>query len=285
MYKCYSCGKQFISKRRVDIDKLWSEYVYKKQTLEQLANEYKLNISTIRRYLSQKKILFKKINSRPIIALVDSIYFGTKFGVCVIKDAITGDVLWRKYIKNETLKDYQEGLSYLEKEGFEILGVVCDGKRGMFNLFSKYKVQMCQFHQVQIVVRYITTKPKLQASIDFKYLIHLLVRIDKESFIYWFDSWYFKWKDFINERRLNHLTGKKSYVHRRLRSAYLSVKRNMDYLWTWYDYIELGIPNTNNQLEGSFTDLKNKLRNHNGMNIINRKQFIDEFLLGIEQPK
>jgi hypothetical protein len=36
----------------------------------------------------------------------------------------------------------------------------------------------------------------------------------------------------------------------------------MPYLWTWYDYIKLGIPNINNALEGMFNDLKNKLRNH-----------------------
>ena len=38
----------------------------------------------------------------------------------------------------------------------------------------------------------------------------------------------------------------------------------MPYLWTWYDYPETGIQNTNNVLEGMFTDLKTKLRNHAG---------------------
>lgn len=47
--------------------------------------------------------------------------------------------------------------------------------------------------------------------------------------------------------------------------SYLSKKRNVPYLLTWYDYYELGIPNTSNGLEGKFTDLKSKLRNHNGL--------------------
>ena len=51
----------------------------------------------------------------------------------------------------------------------------------------------------------------------------------------------------------------------------------MKYLWTWYDNIELGIPNTNNALEGVFTDLKTKLRNHNGLSENHRKTFIDEY--------
>ena len=34
-----------------------------------------------------------------------------------------------------------------------------------------------------------------------------------------------------------------------------------------------GMPNTNNKLEGTFTDLKKNLNNHSGMNEENRKRF------------
>jgi len=126
---------------------------------------------------------------------------------------------------------------------------VCDGMRGMFNLFSKYNVQMCQFHQKKIVLKYITNKPKLEASKELKSLMDVMFVTDKESFIGLFEEWYNKWKYFIKERKVNKNTHKSRYVHKRLRSAYMSVNRNMDYLWTWYDYIELNIPNTNNKLE------------------------------------
>jgi len=92
-----------------------------------------------------------------------------------------------------------------------------------------------------------------------------------------FLSWEAKWSDFLKERSVEKKTGKKHYTHKRLRSAYLSLKRNMDYLWTFYDHSEIGISNTNNALEGVFTDLKTKLRNHNGLAKIRRKVFIDEY--------
>jgi len=41
--------------------------------------------------------------------------------------------------------------------------------------------------------------------------------------------------------------------------------------------MELGLPNTNNQLEGTFTDLKNKLRNHNGLSQKRKEKFINGF--------
>ena len=65
----------------------------------------------------------------------------------------------------------------------------------------------------------------------------------------------------------------------RLRSAYLSVKRNMPSLWIFYNHPELGIPNTDNGLEGLFSDIKTKLRVHSGISRENRKKLIDEYLV------
>lgn len=197
----------------------------------------------------------------------------------IIKDSRTGKVLWRKFIrKKETLADYAEGIEWLEENGFEIEGVVCDGLRGIFHILSKYRVQMCQFHQVKIVKKYLTSHPELAASRELLDLAKLMVHTDKESFEGAFGEWCDRWSEFLKERSCDPATGKSRYVHKRLRSAYLSLKRNMPWLWTWYDHIEVGIPNTNNGLEGMFTDLKTKLRNHSGLSKSRRERFIDEYL-------
>ena len=62
-----------------------------------------------------------------------------------------------------------------------------------------------------------------------------------------------------------------------LRSAYLSLKRNLPYLFVFQDYKELNMPNTTNALDGQFADLKNKLRNHNVLSKALKIRFIDEF--------
>jgi flagellar hook-associated protein FlgK len=74
---------------------------------------------------------------------------------------------------------------------------------------------MCQFHQIAIVNRYITRKPKVQASIELKSIVQLLPQTDKESFSGALDEWYNKWKDYINERTINPQTGKSRYMHKR----------------------------------------------------------------------
>ena len=105
----------------------------------------------------------------------------------------------------------------------------------------------------------------------------ILAKTDKESFEGGLAAWHSKWESFLNERKKD-LFGKNRYVHKRLRSAYRSVKTNLPWLFTWYDHFDLKIPNTTNAIDGHFADLKNKLRNHNGLSETRKKKLIDEFL-------
>ena len=63
------------------------------------------------------------------------------------------------------------------------------------------------------------------------------------------------------------------------------LKNNLPYLFTWYNHIDLNIPNTTNALDGQFADLKNKLRNHNGLSEKRKKKFIVEFFKGMQVSK
>ena len=86
---------------------------------------------------------------------------------------------------------------------------------------------MCQFHQSAIIRRYLTKKPKLKAAQELMEVMDLMKQTDKESFIGMLDLWHEKWKDFLNERTINPQTNKSFYTHKRLRSAYRSLKTNL----------------------------------------------------------
>lgn len=208
---------------------------------------------------------------------MDTTYWGRNSGLMVIKDAIRSKILWHKHVKHETIALYLEGIEWLENNGFKIWGIVCDGLKGLFNALPKYKVQMCQIHQQRIIQRYLTLNPQLPASIELLSLSKLLTSTDKDSFIGVFNEWQNKWESFLKERTFDH-NGKSRYTHKNLRSAYLSLRRNMKWLWTFYDNPSLGIPNTNNALEGTFTNIKTKLRVHSGMKKSNRQKFLDEYI-------
>ena len=103
----------------------------------------------------------------------DTTYFGKRSektdldGLMVFLDSITGQILWFKFLKNETNLDYEEGLKYLEERGFEILRVVTDGRRGLANIFKKYPYQICQFHIQKGIRTLLTKNPRMRdASLD-----------------------------------------------------------------------------------------------------------------------
>jgi hypothetical protein len=256
---------------------LWQEYSSKKQTYRDLADSYSVSESTMKRRLRGIKEEFE-CKDFPVdgIVLMDSTCFGKNWGVVVLKDSLSGKKLWRKYVRNEKLIDYQEGIDFIQSKNYKIRGIVCDGFKGLLKQFSGFQVQMCQRHQIDIVRRYLTRYPKLPAGKELYLLTGNITKIPEKEFVTQFSVWQEKWIDFLNERTKNELTGKTHFTHKKLRSARLSIKRNLPYLFV-YENIE-GMPNTNNSLEGTFTALKNRLRNHNGMSKENRKRFIDGFL-------
>ena len=76
-------------------------------------------------------------------------------------------------------------------------------------------------------------------------------------------------------------TGKSHYTHKRLRTAMNSVIFYLPYLFTYKKKGCEGMPNTNNKVEGVFTDLKKKLNNHSGIGEDGRKRFISGFFLAL----
>lgn len=207
---------------------------------------------------------------------MDTTYFGRKFGVMVFKDSFTGKILYKQYVKQETNGLYLAGIKEIIRRGIKIQAIVCDGRRGLLQMVENIPVQMCQFHQLAIIRRYLTKNPKMLASKELWAFAQLLTITDQESFEGGLNDWYNKWKDFLNERYTDN-KGKNRYIHKRLRSGYRSLKNNLPWLFTWYKHIDLKIPNTTNGIDGSFADLKNKLRNHNGLSLKRKMKFIDEF--------
>ncbi len=83
----------------------------------------------------------------------------------VFNDSLKGQIRLTKYIKHETNKLYIEGVEEIARRGMIIRAIICDGRKGLLQLFAGHiPIQMCNFHQIAIVRSYLTQKPKLQAS-------------------------------------------------------------------------------------------------------------------------
>lgn len=260
----------------MDVAELWREYSELKQTYAQLAEKYGCSPRTVKRRIDAYTPPQGKAEPNRVVVVMDTTYWGRKYGVMLFKDALTGrDLLWY-FVRNETNALYAQGIAELEGMGYEIPAVVMDGRKGLPKMFPGKKVQLCQFHQQKTVRKYLTKHPKKEPAIELKRIVDMLTKTDKESFEGMFAEWCKKWDGYLKERTTDPETDKSHYTHKNLRSAYLSVKRNLPLLFTWYDNIELGIPNTTNLIDGHFSQLKRMLRNHNGM----RRERRDKLVVG-----
>ena len=135
-----------------------------KQTYIQLAERFCCSTKTIQRSLDKVLISKRKEFFSFAVVIMDTTYFGRGFGVMVFKNSLDGTVLYKQYVRYETNALYLAGISEICRRGIAVQGVVCDGRQGLFGMFGDIPVQMCQFHQIQIVQRYLTRKPKTDAA-------------------------------------------------------------------------------------------------------------------------
>lgn len=264
-YKCKRCLHVWIGKSRkkmkVDVEKLYEDFSIHKQTYTELSDTYKIAVKTVQKYLDMKILSWTKTNPRKVILLIDTTYFWT-FWLMLFKDSKGKDILNYKIVDYETNDGYYEGIMELRMLWREIEAIVCDGRRGLLTMFSTIPTQMCQFHQRQIIRRYITKTPVLKPNRELNDIMKWLTRTDKWTFEIELEKWYKNNRNWLNEKGTNS-EWKSYYMHRRTRSAYFSLKRNMKYLFTYLDcFRELDIPNTTNGIESVFSHIKYKVNLH-----------------------
>lgn len=232
LYRCKSCGRQFLEGERRNKSQIITDYIEGKQTLSQLSEKYDVSVRTISRDLECMRYASKISKNKSVVIQMDTTYWGRNFGLMAIKDALREKILWHKYVTHETIADYMDVVRWLKDNGFRIYGIVIDGMRGLAQALRPYPVQPCQFHQMLTVRHYLTQEPDLEASRELLNLVNNITKTDKESFMGLFDEWYEKYKDIVNERVSDKRIKKNTppYMRPRLRSAYLSVISSLDVL-------------------------------------------------------
>lgn len=186
-YKSLICDTQFSSKRRPKKlhQVIFNEYFEHKQTLKQISDKYQRSIPWIRKLIFEYEPPYHTYHPRAVTVIADATFFGKKrdkFGVLVFKDVISSEILIWKHIETEKIKDYKYLIDELIAKGFTINSVIVDGKRGLFRALEDFPVQMCHFHQKMILQRYLTRKPKLDASKDLKKIISRLTSTTRTRF-------------------------------------------------------------------------------------------------------
>jgi len=282
-YLCLDCGKQFQTKNKSELTKrIWNDYVFGKQSYQQLSDKHKLTVKTIRRRIENVGFNTPTIKPGKVVLGIDTCFYGHEFGVSVFRGVIKRvNLLWR-FVNTETQETYINGIQELQQQGWIILCLIVDGKNLSLGEKLNLPVQMCHFHQLAIIKRYLTTNPKLLASQQLKQIAELLSKTTEQKFIQLLNAWYSRWSDFLKEKTKVAGTSRWFYAHKRTRSAYRSLRANGPYLFTFERLRKQGVncPKTNNSLEGSFAHLKDKVRLHRGLKLNRKLRLINQILAG-----
>lgn len=256
-----------------------------RQTIEQLALESKRSHVWVKKHLDAALERERPLIPTATCIAADMTFWGRGYGVIVFRSPTLKKNLWWKESLFETPFVYRDGLIALRKQGWTITSAVIDGKRGVAQVFehAEIPVQYCQFHQVKTVTKYLTRKPQTDATRELRAFALQLKDMREDEFKNTLSAWYERWQEFLNEKSIApHKKRGWEYTHKKLRAAYRSLKSNLSRLFTYQRYPELNIPNTTNTLDGMFSQIKNRIAVHRGLNRERRFKIISEILKGAQ---
>lgn len=265
------------------IRKLYFAYAKRKQTFKEIRDDHGLDPKTLRKYFDHWPLHTGELRvyTEPLAVTMDGTFFSRTDGILVCR-ALSQNFFWR-YITTEKIEEYARCLDAMEAAGNRFLSFTIDGRRGVRQyLENRYKgipVQYCHFHMRQLVTMRLTKRPKHPANQELVKIAATLSRTTENHFQQALDEWEAQWKPLLQERTENPFGKRKwQYTHRKLRSAFFSMRRNLPWLFMYQRYPSLLIPRTTNSCDGYFSHLKKRLSAHQGISRKRRNQMLN-FLL------
>ncbi|MFA4838056.1 MAG: hypothetical protein WC703_01090 [Candidatus Neomarinimicrobiota bacterium] len=276
---CHKYFQRHKSKKTIPTsrDQIWHKYVWERQTLSDLTCEYNRSNKWLRKQIFGIKVRRPKINPCTVVVEADKTFFNRREGLCLFHAPALKRTIAYAFIETETASIYRRLRETIQGFGFTLLAAVVDGRKGIKEVFDDVPVQMCQFHQLMILRRYLTMNPRLEAGRELREISRDLCKVERLEFEQRFIKWNEKWDDFLKEKTVIEDV-KWHYTHKRLRSARRSLMTNLPYLFSYQDYPELSIPNTINYAESFNARLKELLRVHRGFSRPLKRKIISEIL-------
>ena len=249
--------------------------------MRELGETHGYSYKWVRKQLDTHEVSKESPIPQPTIIVPDTTFWGRGYGVTVFRSWNLKRNLWWGEVTSERMATYHYGRKILEERGWTFTGAVIDGRRGLATVFKDIPVQVCHFHQMKTITKYLTRRPETEAGQALRQIMLTLSHTTASIFTTSLIHWEKRWHPFITEK--TYVTGTKHwyYTHKNVRSAYLSLYRNLPNLFTYLRYPGLHIPNTTNTIDGYFAGLKKKVAQHHGLRRDRRFKVISELLKGI----
>jgi hypothetical protein len=219
---------------------------------------------------------------RSVHLVVDATYFGerledTSWCIAVLRDPRAKENLIWDFAKTESTSLYLNLKEKLLAEGYTIRSVTADGFSGIQSAFSGIPYQMCHVHMERLVTRGTTKNPQTEAGVVLLSLIRTIHQTDSQTFNSRLEKYITKYRDFLNEKTANPITGERYWTHKELRSAVMSLIHFRNYLFAFEQNKK--IPKTTNSLEGHFSHINQIVAVHRGLSRPQKQKVLHTILL------
>ena len=174
-----------------------NEYIFGKQTLKQLSIKTGHSYKWVRRKLDETAPIKQELIPQKVVVIPDTTFFGRTYGVCVFRAPHLKRNIWWAEVDREVMATYYYGRKILEDKGWVFSAVVVDGRRGMTTVFRDIPVQVCQFHQMKNVTKYLTRKPETEAGTELRSIMLTLPRSNEKEFTKLLLDYKKKWNDYL----------------------------------------------------------------------------------------
>lgn len=256
--------------------------MFHKQTIAELSEQHHYDPRTIRSWLDTYIPPAKIHHPRPVHVITDATYFGERteglsWCVIVARDADTHENLVWQFATTETTSGYLILRDQLITLGYTIRSVTGDGFSGIMTAFAGLPYQMCQVHMERLVTIRTTRKPQTEAGQVLLALARSLHTTNSHLFHTRLMAYLERYREVLNSKTYNPISGEWDWTHRPLRQATLSLERLRTYLFTFEH--DSSIPKTTNSLEGHFSHLKGYLGMHRGVSRTQAQRILTSLLL------
>ncbi len=197
--------------------------------------------------------------------IYDGTYFHRKGCFICLMGATDQQIISHIYTKKEGCSDTFSWMSALKEKGLNPHYITMDGEqsviRAINEIWPQMKIQRCLYHIQREGMRWLRTKPKIQAGRDLRCLLKTLCRINsfdgRDKFITSYKKWIDQHKVFVMS------LPKKNISFKDLKKAMTLITNaspNMFHFLT-----DKNIPKTTNTLESFFSRLKADYKQHRGI--------------------
>ena len=204
-----ACGSHFSNRKQECVSwihKAYEDYTKHKQTYKELAAKYGKDPKTMRKYFDKFAGATGEVFgcSESFVLILDATFFGRGYGILMARN-LTKVLFWQEIV-TESIREYEVCLNQLDAMDYHFSAFVVDGRPGVRQLLERnypgIPIQLCQFHQIQIVKRYIPSRAKTEAGKELRKIALGLTKMHEAELELTLNTWHAQYGDFLKEKTL-----------------------------------------------------------------------------------